>query len=140
MPVFSLLVYDFIDPRIGSWTFLISVPLGLFSIWYWQYTESLGCGDLRLYAFVQFFPMIIGPAIILLSSKKVTYSHYFWLVLGFYIVAKFFEYFDLQTYQWLGFWSGHTLKHLIGAIGLYYLIKLVSAWDTTFKQAVRLVQ
>lgn len=132
MPVFSLLIYDFINPRWGFWAFLISVPLGLFSIACWQHTESIGQGDLRFYAFVQFFPMLIGPAILLLSSKKTGYTRYFWLVLGWYLIAKFFEHFDHETFQLLGFWSGHTIKHLIGAISLYYLVKLVSAWDTTF--------
>ena len=133
MPVFSLLIYDFINPRVGLWAFLISVPLGLLSIAYWQHTEAIGQGDLRLYAFVQFFPMLIGPAILLMSSKKTSYSRYFWLVLGWYIIAKLFEGFDHETYLLLGFWSGHTIKHLVGAISLYYLVKLVSAWDATFQ-------
>ena len=129
MPVFSLLIYDFVTPDWGKWAFLISVPLGLFSIWYWQYTESIGAGDLRFYAFVQFFPMLIGPVIILLSAKKTGYSQYFWMVLGWYIAAKCFEHLDAGTFQWLGFWSGHTVKHLIGAVSLYYLLKLMKAWD-----------
>jgi hypothetical protein len=132
MPVFSLLLYDLISPAWGRWAFFISVPLGVFSIWYWQYTESLGMGDLRLYAFVQFFPMLIAPVIILLSQKKVSYIRFAWLVLAWYVVAKVFEYFDVATYRWLGFWSGHTLKHLIGVLSLYYLLKLLQAWDSTF--------
>lgn len=132
MPVFSLLIYDFIGKNWGKWAFLISVPLGVFSIWYWQFTEQIGAGDLRFYAFVQFFPMLIAPFIIGLSSKKTRYTHYFWLVLGWYVVAKFFEHYDLYTYQVLGFWSGHTLKHLIGAISLFYLMKLIHAWNDTF--------
>lgn len=82
MPVFSLLLYDLIHPEWGRLAFFITVPLGLFSIAYWQYTESIGAGDLRLYAFVQFFPMLIGPVIIVLSPHKRPYIRYFWLVLG----------------------------------------------------------
>lgn len=134
MPVFSLLIYDFIGKDWGKWAFLISVPLGVFSIFYWQYTEAIGAGDLRLYAFVQFFPMLAGPIIILLSREKKDYTHYFWLVLGWYAVAKFFEHFDTQTRDWLGFWSGHTLKHFFGAISLYYLMRLVRAWDFSFQR------
>jgi hypothetical protein len=135
MPVFSLLIYDLIGPVLGKWAFYISVPLGIFSIFHWQYTESMGVGDLRLYAFVQFFPMLIGPALILLSDKKTTYTKYFWLVLGWYIVAKLFEGFDHESYRICGFWSGHTLKHLIGAVSLYYLLKLVQGWEASFQRA-----
>ncbi len=134
MPVFSLLIYDFIGPSWGKWAFYFSVPLGVLSIFHWQYTESIGLGDLRLYAFVQFFPMLAGPALILLSDKKNTYTKYFWMVLGWYVVAKVFEYLDTETFELLGFWSGHTLKHLIGAISLFYLLKLVQAWEAALAQ------
>lgn len=137
MPVFSLLLYDFMGKNWGNWAFWLSLPLGVLSILYWQYTESIGQGDLRLYAFVQFFPMLIGPVIILLSSKKTSYIPYFWMVLGWYVVAKLFEHFDVETFQLLGFWSGHTIKHLIGAFSLYYLFQLLKAWDATFVPTVK---
>jgi hypothetical protein len=66
---------------------------------------------------------------ILLARAKQGYIRYFWLVLGWYVIAKVFEHLDVATYEALGFWSGHTLKHLIGAISLYYLLALVKAWD-----------
>lgn len=130
MPVFSLLIYEFIGKDWGRPAFLLSVPLGVFSIFYWEYTESVGEGDLRLYAFVQFFPMLAGPVIVLLSAGGKRYISCFWLALIWYIAAKVFEHFDKPVYQWLGFWSGHTLKHFISAVSLYYLLKLMNAWIT----------
>ena len=129
MPLFSLLIYDFIGVRIGQIAFFILVPLGIFSIFYWQYTESIGQGDLRFYAFVQFFPMVIAPFILWLFPKKTKYVKYIILILAWYIVAKLAEHFDKEIFEILGFWSGHTIKHFVGAISLYYIIKLIQAWE-----------
>lgn len=118
----------------GSLGLLLSIPLGIFSIWYWQITEAAGHGDLRPYAFVQFFPMAIAPVVIWLSNKKTTYIRYIWFVIAWYGIAKVFEHFDRETYQILGFWSGHTIKHLLGALSLVYLLMLVRARDAQHNQ------
>jgi hypothetical protein len=36
-----------------------------------------------------------------------------------YIVAKLFEHFDAEVFDLLGFISGHSLKHLAAALGMY---------------------
>ena len=131
MPIFSLLLYDFINPRIGSMAFYFLVPFGVFSILYWIYTESIGKGDLRFYVFVQFFPMVITPFILWLFPKKTSYVKYIVYILAWYIVAKLAEHFDQIIFDTLGFWSGHTIKHLVGAISLYYILKLLSEWQDT---------
>lgn len=129
MPIFSLLIYDFIGKKEGQIAFYILVPLGVFSVFYWQYTESIGAGDLRFYIFVQFFPMVIAPFILWLFPKKTNYVRYIYFILGWYIVAKLAEFFDDVIYDFFGFWSGHTIKHLIGAISLYFVLKLIVAWE-----------
>jgi hypothetical protein len=129
MPIFSLLIYDFVSIKIGRIAFFILVPVGVLSILYWQYTESIGQGDLRLYVFVQFFPMLIAPFILWLFPKKTEYVRYIIFILGWYIVAKICEHFDDAIFNSLGFWSGHTLKHLVAAISLFYILKLIVAWE-----------
>jgi hypothetical protein len=48
---------------------------------------------------------------------------------GFYALAKICEHFDKAIFQATGgFWSGHTLKHLIAAIALYYIVKILDVW------------
>ncbi|MDF1695337.1 MAG: hypothetical protein P1U56_05880 [Saprospiraceae bacterium] len=134
MPIFSLLLYDFVGKRVGQYAFWILVPFGVFSIYYWQYTESIGQGDLRFYVFVQFFPMVIAPFILWLFPKKTTYVKYIVYILAWYVVAKLCEQYDDAIFDALGFWSGHTIKHLVGAISLYYILKLIVAWEKTLIQ------
>ena len=129
MPILSLVVYDFMGAKAGKIAFFTLVPLGILSVFYWDYTESIGAGDLRLYAFVQFFPMLIVPFLYWFSPKKVPYGKYILLILGWYILTKLAEHFDTEIYNLLGFWSGHTIKHLLGSVTLYYVLKLVVAWE-----------
>lgn len=129
MPLFSLVIYDFIGKEEGRWAFFVTIPLGIFSVLYWQYTESIGQGDLRLYGFVQFFPMLAFPLVLWLFPKKVPYLKYIILLLVWYIIAKLAEHFDVAIFELLGFWSGHTIKHLVSAIALVYVIKFLIFWE-----------
>lgn len=129
MSLFSLLVYDYVGARAGENAFLISVPLGVASVLYWHFTEAAGHGDLRPYALVQFFPMLAVPVLMLGFPRKTSYGKYILLLLGWYVAAKLCEHFDRPLYAMTGFWSGHTLKHLAGAIGLVYAMKVVDQWE-----------
>lgn len=128
MPLLALVIYDFLGKKAGQLAFLILLPLGIFSVLYWRYTESTGQGDLRFYAFVQFFPMLIAPLLIWLNPGKVPYVKYLLLVLGWYALAKIAEYFDTAIFDTLRFWSGHTVKHLLGAVSLVYVFKILANW------------
>jgi hypothetical protein len=77
---------------------------------------------------VQFFPMIAAPVLMFAYKGKVPYVRYVVYILVWYLIAKLCEHFDKPIYEALGFWSGHTLKHLIGAIGLVYAMKVVDGW------------
>ena len=60
----SAIIADRIDAKAGNvWLLPMLIGLGLVSLVYWNWTESLGRGDLRFYGFVQFYPMIAIPAI-----------------------------------------------------------------------------
>ena len=129
MPLFALLIYDFMGKKIGERLFYVLIVLGVISVWYWRYTESNGQGDLRLYVFVQFFPMLIAPFILWLFPKKTNYIRFIVLILIWYSVAKITEHYDRAIFDITQFWSGHTLKHMIASISLLYAIKFVQAWE-----------
>ena len=50
--------------------------IGIGSVLYWNYTESLGCGDLRLYGIVQFLPLILMALILLMYKLPENYLPY----------------------------------------------------------------
>jgi len=50
------------------------VLIGAGSVFYWDHTERLGAGDLRLYLIVQFFPLLILPILLLCYSSRYTHG------------------------------------------------------------------
>lgn len=122
MAFLSIVISEFINLKIGKKMFPFLLALGLFSIIYWIIGESYGLGDLRLYVLVQFLPMLIIP-IILLTFKNSSAKGYWYLLLA-YFLAKLFEYFDTQTFELLGFISGHSIKHIVAGLGLFVFIIL----------------
>ena len=131
MPLFSLIIYDYIGKRAATTTFFIALPAGIASVLYWQVTEAAGHGDLRPYALVQFFPMLVIIVFLLAYPAKVPYSKPLLLVLAWYVLAKVCEHYDHEIYQFSGFWSGHTLKHLCASVALVYVIQVVELSGST---------
>ena len=64
MALFSAFIVDRVHRRIGLAVMLpLLLAVGVGSVVYWDWTESLNRGDLRPYAFVQFYPMLAIPLI-----------------------------------------------------------------------------
>ena len=122
MALFSIVISEFISTKEAKKLLYPLLFLGIFSVLYWAYTEAKGYGDLRLYIFVQFFPMLTIPLILIFFKSKYTLTQGYVYLLLCYFLAKIFEYFDAQIYGYLGFISGHSLKHLVAAVGLYILV------------------
>lgn len=123
--IFSIVVAEFVNRRVGRFMLAPMVGLGLISVLHWARSESLGQGDLRFYLLVQFYPMLAIPLILLLFRSRYTHGGAFWLMWALYGVAKLAEVADGRILEWSGFWSGHTVKHLVAAgassIPLYIL-------------------
>lgn len=124
------LVAAVISERIGVRTGLRWLAplllIGLFSVAYWAWTESREAGDLRWYGLVQFLPILILPVMILLFSPRYTRTGDYFAALGWYLLAKVAEALDETIYAMGQLVSGHTIKHLIAALALYWLYRMIS--------------
>jgi len=94
--------------------------LGLASVWYWHIAD-----DLRLYAYVQFFPALGIPLIMLLFPPRYTRSFDLLPAVGFYVMAKILEATDKQIYALGELVSGHTLKHLAAAAAAWWILRML---------------
>ena len=122
MALMSIIVGEFISVRTGKVLLAPLILAGIGSVLYWYATEVGGAGDLRPYVLVQFLPMLLIPIILVCFRSTFTRpSAYWWLLLA-YAVAKVFEHFDAEIFHMLGVLSGHALKHLTAAAGLYFLL------------------
>ena len=122
MALFSIIIAEFISFKLGKFVLWPLVIFGVFSIFYWYNTESNGEGDLRLYILVQFLPMIVIPLILLFYKSKFTCTSGYWLLLCAYALAKAFEHFDEAIYNLPLLLSGHSLKHIVAALGILFLL------------------
>ena len=123
MALFSIIIGEFISSQLGKLVLWPLVIFGVFSVFYWHNTESNGEGDLRLYLLVQFLPLLLIPLILLLFKQSFTRTSGYWLLLLAYVFAKVFEYFDEAVQNSFFILSGHSIKHLIAALGVFFLLK-----------------
>jgi len=125
MSLLAAVAGESIDDGIGVLALTPLLLTGIASVLWWHYTESAGDGDLRLYVLVQYYPMILIPAILILFPSPAGRPS--WLPLLYaavwYGIAKVCEQFDCHIYSALGFVSGHSLKHLAAAVSTWFLVK-----------------
>jgi hypothetical protein len=102
-----------------DWGRRLLVPLliaGAGSVLYWTHTESLGAGDLRPYALVQFLPMLVIPVIVITRRSHSDLGPYIAWMIAFYVAAKVAEHYDIEMYAAGNLFSGHSLKHIFAAL------------------------
>ncbi len=121
MSLVSLIITEVINQSLGKKMLLPLLLIGLSSVFYWHFTELKGVGDLRPYAVVQFVPLIAIPFILFTYPVSKTLKKGIWLLIVFYILAKFSEALDQPIYDHF-FISGHSLKHLLAAFGIYFML------------------
>lgn len=124
----SAVVADRIHAKSGNgWLLPLLIAAGIASLIYWNWTESLGRGDLRFYAFVQFYPAIALPLVCWLFPRhRYTAGRYLIWVVLWYGLSKLLEHFDGEVFELLGqSISGHTLKHLAAAVATGVVLRML---------------
>ncbi|PKM35810.1 MAG: alkaline phytoceramidase [Gammaproteobacteria bacterium HGW-Gammaproteobacteria-10] len=132
MSFFSVIVGEYISEEVASKLLYPLLLTGLASVLYWYYSELQGRGDLRLYGLVQFLPLLLMPLILVMYKPRFTHGRAYWIFFGLYGVAKAFELADSPVYHWLYGISGHTLKHLLAALGCYVFLRQIAERQRLF--------
>jgi hypothetical protein len=122
MALCSIIIGEFTSSRLSSILLVPLVLFGILSVLYWHWTEAAGHGDLRPYVLVQFLPMLTIPVILLCFNSVFNRVSGYWLLLSAYVIAKLFEHFDREILGATDFFSGHSLKHIAAAVGIYILL------------------
>lgn len=127
---FGALFAAIIAERISVyWSRMLLIPLvfvGVASVVLWRMSEVAGRGDLRFYLFVQLFPLVSLPLILLLFPPRYSRGVELLLVGVVYGAAKAFEHFDVQVWEATGrAVSGHSIKHVVAAIATYLVLDML---------------
>jgi len=123
MSFITILVAERVSLKLAGKMFPLLLIAGVASIVYWYYSELAGQGDLRIYALVQFLPMLLTPLILIVFEPRYTRSSDIWWLWICYLAAKLCEIFDHEIYQWLTLLSGHSLKHITASIGCLVFLR-----------------
>lgn len=124
MSFFSIIIARYISNRWGRWMLLPLLFIGVGSVIMWYTGELQGNGDLRLYALVQFYPMIIIPLIIFIYPSPRATRVQILTVIVVYAIAKFFERNDADVFAVGEIISGHSIKHLFAALSVFLILHM----------------
>lgn len=118
MAFFSIVIGEYVNPRLGVRFLYPLVVFGLISVVYWRLSDSGNGGDLRLYVLVQFLPLVLIPFIATTYRSFLRPVWYLWALLAFYGLAKVCELLDEPIFGITHFVSGHSFKHIFAAAGI----------------------
>jgi hypothetical protein len=124
MALLSSVIAERIDLTAGLRLLAPLLAVGVLSTLYWHVGEQRGAGDLRPYALVQFGSLVAIPLIAWLFPPRYTGTADLFRVLGWYALAKVFEFLDHGIFHVIGV-SGHTLKHLASAVGAWWIVRMI---------------
>jgi hypothetical protein len=122
MSLVAAVVSERIDRRLGAALLWPLVFLGLASVVYWRWSAAGGFENLRPYLAVQFGSVAVVLAISLLYRSRYTHGAAIYVLAAAYALAKVTEVYDREIFEIGGWVSGHTLKHLAAAAGVYLLL------------------
>ena len=105
MSLIAAVIAERINGRLGLYLMTPLLALGVSSVLVWYASELRGAGDLRFYAFIQAWGIVILPLAIWLSPARYTRSLDLLGAVGFYALAKILESLDSQIF---------ALEHIVG--------------------------
>ncbi len=123
MALFAAVIQDRMSQRVGRAMLGPLIVTGMASVAWWSATELQGHGDLRPYAVVQFLPMLLIPMMLLLFRGTGIQDRWLWIAIGSYALAKLAEHFDAAIYAAGGVIGGHSLKHLLAALAVSWILR-----------------
>lgn len=100
----------------------VSLAAGLGSVAYWGWSEAHGMGDLRPYGLMQLYPMLLIPLLLWLYPPRYSGDRDILIVIGLYLLALLCDLTDRPIAALTGLFSGHTAKHVIAALAMYWVV------------------
>ncbi|MGF1725587.1 ceramidase domain-containing protein [Photobacterium nomapromontoriensis] len=120
--LYCIVLAEHVSLKLAKTMIIPILAYGIISVLYWYMTDVLtGRGDMAAYILVQLLPIIHIPMIIALYPSKLGNARYYLMAIGMYGLAKLAESNDEEIYNILGGISGHSLKHVLAAIGAFLI-------------------
>lgn len=126
MAIVAAVVTERIGPAAGRRSLVPLLLIGAASVFYWRWSASAGIENLNPYIVVQFGSVLVILLVMALFPSRYTRGTDFFVAAALYALAKVAEHFDRQIFDVLGgVVSGHSLKHLLAAAAMYWLLRML---------------
>jgi hypothetical protein len=126
MSILASILAERASPRLASVALVLLLVLGAGGATHWIWSEWQGEGDLRFYLLTQLLPLVLGLWLVLSWPSPYSHERDLLLGVGWYGLAVVAEKLDHQIDALSGGWlSGHTLKHLLAAVAIYWVLRML---------------
>ena len=120
MSLFAANIAERISVAAGLRLLLPLAALGAGTVWWLQWT-----GNLWPYLAAQYWPIILIGLLLVWFPPRYTRSWDMLAIIGWYLLAKVAEALDARIFATNGWISGHTLKHLLAALAVYWVLRML---------------
>jgi hypothetical protein len=125
MALLAAVISERVDERLGARLLAPLIAGGIASVLYWHWTDLRSNDDLRFYGLVQVGSLVGVLGLALMRPSRYTRAKDLFLVICLYVLAKAFEVLDRLVFALGQIVSGHTLKHLLAALGCYFILRML---------------
>ena len=123
--LFAATIAERVSMRAGLQLLPALLALGGGSVLYWRWTELFATENLWPYVAVQFYSAAAIVLIVVLFPSRYTRETDVLGAVGIYALAKIAEALDQEIYALGNIVSGHTLKHVIAATAIYWILRML---------------
>ena len=125
MALLSAVIGERVSAKAGLRSLVPLLIAGAASVLYWRWSALHGAEDILPYAMVQFGAMAAIAALALARPSRYPRGSDVLVAIGIYASAKVAEGLDAQIYALGGLISGHTLKHILAAVAVWWLARML---------------
>ncbi len=123
--LFAATIAERVSMTVGLRLLPVLLALGAGSVLYWRWTELYATENLWPYVAVQFYSVAAIVLIVVLFPSRYTRETDMLGAVGIYALAKIAESLDREIYALGNIVGGHTLKHVIAAIAIYWILRML---------------
>ena len=125
MSLLAASVIEHIGIKQGLRLLPVLVVTGIASVVHWYWSELQGAGNLNFYIVVQFCSILIIVLLAILFPSRYTREKDIYAVISLYALAKLVELLDKEIYHLAQIISGHTLKHILAGLAVYWVLRML---------------
>ncbi len=125
MALLAATLCERVSPKVGLRLLPVLIVVGAGCVMHWYWSEQRGVGNLNFYIVVQFYSLLVIFLLGIFFPSRYTHGTDIYTVIALYGFAKLAEIGDRQIYDLGHVMSGHTAKHLLAALAICWILRML---------------